>query len=268
MTNSMKIRHYIKDLYNFIGYECNINDKEKLYELICTHIELGENPSIPKLLLSTGLYLPNDYDLKQLRVLNIISYIQMYTDYYMNLKYTDYQEGTNKLDHLNIKSYEDIKKKFFNRRIAYQMMDSSLDFISSSAYEKIISYRLLDKNDCKLLSSINMFFEDEKGKYDIDIDLNFLYKQISKWQNAFEDQKELSFFSASMFLYDLYNIDKEDAINVISDLLNTFDNEIFISNSNLNEETIMDINGILIDDTILAGIIKDSYSNTKKLQMK
>lgn len=259
-------REYIVGLLETAEELLETNDEDEIYNVVYKHLNIVFRDFTHRKIYTNKDEVTYD-DLRQMIVLATASLCQMYTDYYIIVNFNDYMEKTNNIEKIKLKDYNEIKRRFINKNFAENMIYSSVCYLQESAYEKVLQNMILTESDHELLSKINPFYEKEE--YDKEIDKNFLIKQIKEWQKDYAEDKELSFLATSSFLIDLYKIDKDKAKKIIIDIINSFENEIFINNKYINEETLIDIDGILLDDAILAKIIMDFYESNrvKKLNM-
>ncbi len=62
---------------------------------------------------------------------------------------------------------------FIDSKIQLRLVDAILNFLDSSAFEKVLSFKCLTLDDIKLLSFINPLFKDDYEKYSVNIDRDF-----------------------------------------------------------------------------------------------
>lgn len=101
---------------------------------------------------------------------------------------------------------------FIDPKVEAQLVKSSLDFLEMSAYDKILSFKCLDEDDYRVLTSITPLFQEEKIKYDVIIDRNFLIKHINRWKKQFTEEEAIN--AASKFLIEAFkmNVESEELI--------------------------------------------------------
>ncbi len=143
---------------------------------------------------------------------------------------------------------------FMDSKIQLRLVDAILNFLDSSAFEKVLSFKCLTLDDIELLSFINPLFEDDYEKYSVNIDRDFFIRQISKWINGTND-KVTAFSEASKFLIQAFKIN----INVeelVMDIINFSETE--------------DVMQALVDENadLLAAYISSYYDKYKEISPK
>lgn len=103
-----------------------------------------------------------------------------------------------------------------------ELVSASLEFIDSPAFEKVLGFKCLDEDDISILSSITPFFQEEKEKYGIEINKDFLIRQINRWKKVATEDESIS--AASDFLIDAFKMDI-DVENLVVDIINHAENE-------------------------------------------
>lgn len=97
---------------------------------------------------------------------------------------------------------------FFDIYTVEDSVKSVIDFRDSSAYEKILKIKSLGKNNVNQLVAYNQFFIEDYNKYNVDINEEFFIRQISKWSNAFGEERAL--VETYNFLLALKSINDEE----------------------------------------------------------
>ncbi len=143
---------------------------------------------------------------------------------------------------------------FIDSKIQLRLVDAILNFLDSSAFEKVLSFKCLTLDDIKLLSFINPLFKDDYEKYSVNIDRDFFIRQIGKWINGTND-KVTALNEASKFLIQAFKIN----INVeelVMDIINFSETE--------------DVMQALVDENadLLAAYISSYYDKYKEISPK
>lgn len=197
------------------------------------------------------------------QVLERLIQMQEITDYYRYTKCNDLIDGTNNIDFFpKTNNDDDILKLFQNNDLFNAMYDALIQYNDSPAYDKILLEKSLDSQDIEILKKLNPLFEDEHNKYNINVDLDFVTKQIRKWQNAFPDNLNESYEVTSSFLMALYKINKDECLKILNEILNSLNKNVYVHNSYPQDNTIM-LNGMIIDKDILTQMLKDFDEQSK-----
>lgn len=261
---SKQIRKYVYkqcDLLDTIFSDLSDNDKA---ELLFKSLDSLENNASVHIL--NGYQIPDILDFSALRGTALFTRIQMYTDYYRSAKLQDKLYGTNVINTFpKIKSYKDIQKFSKNEYIQFEMFDSMKEYNESSGFDKVLFAKCLDEKDVKLLKSINPFFEYEYDKCNVNVDLDFMVKQMEKWQKHFPDDLDISYQRASTFIFELYQLRKEEAENLLIDL---FREDLGIISSTSDDEEYIQMGQVKINTDNLALMFKDYYKYQKKVLKK
>ncbi len=200
---------------------------------------------------------------KQFEVLERLFNFQLFTDYYRYVKYQDIIYDKDDIKNLEvINEYSEYEKLFQNRNLYLEMFDSLLEYYNASAYDKILLSKCLSDFDINKLTKINPFFYNENKKYDVDISLDLINRQIQKWQKSFPKDIQKSYYETSDFLINLYKINSNISKKIIQEIIENLNKNIFIQNTYTDNESI-NVNGMIIDEMLLSKIIKDYYENTK-----
>ena len=200
---------------------------------------------------------------KTIEVMETITEVQALTDYYRYIKYQDTLEGTDDIEFYPIiEETGNILNVFYLDNLADEIYDSLGDYDDASAYDKVLLEKCLDEKDVERLEKLNPFYKEEREKYNIDIDLNFITRQIDKWQKAFAKNPHLSYEQSTDFLINLSKIDQKLSLKLINEMLDELNSNIFIRNTVPSEECI-NVNGMMIDEEVLSEIIKDYYNQEK-----
>lgn len=190
--------------------------------------------------------------------------VQALTDYYRYIKCDDLIDGTNNLEFFpKSNSDDDILNLFENVDLSNKMYDALVEYSEASAYDKILLEKSLDSQDIGRLKKLNPFFEDEHNKYNVEINLDLIKRQLGKWQNCFKDDPDESYDVTSTFLIALYKINKVECLKVLEELLNSLNKNISIHNCYPQKDAIT-FNGMIIDKDILVQILKDFDTQTKE----
>ena len=132
-----------------------------------------------------------------------------------------------------------------------------------SGFDKVLLNKCLEETDINILKNVNPFFESEYNATNVDVDLDFLKRQIEKWQKSYPDDIEKSYMEASYFLFDLYKINKEECESVIIDLIRQ---DLGIYSCNEERENTIKIGQAIFDEDKLSMMLKDYYKyETKEL---
>ena len=264
-NTSKKIRNYIRNQCSIIDETFwDVSDSEKA-AIFFESMDNFESSSPIHIL--RGHDVPDVVDFKILRGITIFSRIQLYTDFYRSMKLQDKLFGTDRLEsYPRVKSYDDIKKMSENDIVKYEMLDSLMEYNESSGFDKVLFSKCLDESDVKYLKSINMFFEEEYEKSNINVDLDFIVKHIEKWQKSFPMDINISYDQAAKFIFDLYKLKKEEAENFLVDLFRE-DLGIISSTKSENEDSIM-MGQVCLNVDNLSIMLKDYYKYQKKVLNK
>ena len=188
---------------------------------------------------------------------------QALTDYYRYIKCDDLIDQTNNLTFFpKSNSDDDILELFENVDLSNKMYDALVEYSEASAYDKILLEKSLDSDDMDRLKKLNPFFEEEHNKYNVEVDLDLIKRQLSKWQNCFKDDPDESYEVTSTFLISLYKINKIECLKVVEELLNSLDKNIYIHNNHAQDNSII-LKGMIIDKDILTQILKDFDEKSK-----
>ena len=260
---SKKVREYILrqcDLIDTNYKKCTDEDKSKIIFNSINNIE-----SNAKIHLLVGNNIPDVFNFTSLRAVSFISRIQMYTDYYRSAKLQDKLYETNQLKtFLKVKSYDDIKRFSNNQNVQYEMLESLKEYYESSGYDKVLFNKCLDEKDIKHLKAINPFFEYEYDKSNVKIDLEFMLKNIKKWQKHCAYDLDISYDAASRFVFDLYKLNKEEAQKLLIEL---FNQDLGIISSTKENDEYIKIGNIILNIDNLSIMFKDYYKyQIKKLK--
>lgn len=106
---------------------------------------------------------------------------------------------------------------FIDPNVGAKLVQASLDFLDSSAYEKVLSFKCLDAENVYVLTNISPYFTDDLIRYAIDINREFLIKQINKWKFATNEEEAIN--AASEFLINAFNMNI-DIENLVIDIIN------------------------------------------------
>lgn len=122
----------------------------------------------------------------------------------------------------NKDSYDRFNSLFIDPSTEASLVKASLEFLDSSAYDKVLAFKCLDTDDAITLVSINPYFTDDLKRYSIDINRDFLIRQINRWKAAFTEEESIN--AAATFLIDAFNMN----INIeelVVDIINHAESE-------------------------------------------
>ena len=187
---------------------------------------------------------------------------QMYTDYFRFLKLQDVIYGAEQLKKLPIiEDYDDILDYSDNNIVFIQMLDSMRNTHISSEYVKILLNKCLSNREVKYLSNLNPLFKLEYEMYNKDINLEFIKDKMFEHIEETPDKKQEVFEEASAFLFDLYNINKEEATNLFIEL---FNQDLGIISSTYEDENTIRLGQVVLRMDNLALMLKDYYEYEQK----
>lgn len=206
-----------------------------------------------------------DSAMKQNAINNNIIHIAMVKsvvvlDLYLKLN-REYKMGT--ISENDNKLFERILKAIKNQDFTFllndlktinQYIDATMEFMDASAFSKVEMIKALDEDDIALISTFNSFFEEEYAKYNVEINKDFIMRQINKWINGTKDE-ELAINKSAEFLIDMFAMDA-NIEGVLLDILNSND-----------PDTVMQA---MVDEdvTSIAGYLKTYYDANKNDQRK
>ncbi len=268
---SSLIRNHIYGQYKFISRylkktgKLNVVRPEYVYLIYSITLDSVEE-DVDRRILITNKSVTSE-NLESAKTLSVLSRIQMYTDYYRFLKFHDVIYNTDLTDDLyDLNTYEDIRIMFDDDTAFKEMVESTLGFIESSEYDKVLLTKCLSDKDREHLLKMNPFFSYELLKYDVEVNLNFLNEQLKKWQHIFPNNKDKSYSETTLFLMDLYKINKDVSKKVIKDMMDYIGTP-FLNDYCPNEENNIIIDDYVVDDIILNQIIKN-YDEEKSVTLK
>ena len=122
-------------------------------------------------------------------------------------------------DYFVILNYDAKRNEAFSTDVSTELNNLKLfmsnhNFQNASFYKRIAILKALTDEDIKFILSINPFFDEELGQYNIEADADFFYSEIDKQESTNIPNLEVYNELASL-LIDLYMID-EDLVNSIS----------------------------------------------------
>lgn len=263
-NNSKKIRKYVCEQCELINLIYSPISEIEISEILFQSIDNYESNQTTHMLI--GCSLPHEFNFNALKGTALLMRIQLYTDYYKSVKCQDKLYGTNVLMKFpKIKSYEDLQKFSKDENTQYEMLDSLKEYNESSGFDKVLFAKCLDKKDINHLKAINPFFEEEYEKCNVNVDLDFMFRHIKKWQNFFPMDVEMSYDQASRFIFDLYKLNKEEAENLLIDL---FNEDLGIFNSTGQDEEYIQMGDLRINLSNLAIMLKNYYKYKEKILNK
>lgn len=118
---------------------------------------------------------------------------------------------------------DDFKIIFTDLKSVPEFVKATLHFADLSAYNKVEMFKCLDFQDMQMLQAINPNFFDEYKKYAIDINQEWIMRQINKWINHSKDEYQ-AFKETAQFLINAFNMDI-DISDVYLEMLNSGDDE-------------------------------------------
>lgn len=276
-TYSRKVRKFsiitldnIKEILK-VRYNIN-NDLDITYETFSFFLIFNQSDMAQKIVetLPGGGYDHNEIP----KVILPLVIVQLYTDLYQKLRYEEkignIDENSKKILNIvsSIKSYKEILEMIDDTLIFGKAVDASHNFDLMPAFDKVLQIKSLDSKDLELLEKLNPFFAEEREKFDIKVDKDFIFKHISLWQKRFKDDTSVSYSAATNFIFDLYKLREPEAIDVVISILYDLDIEPKeFSSSDDNDDTI-NVNGVKISKMNLIKILKnyfDKYSDTNSL---
>ncbi len=264
-------RNYSKELRKFIQ---NLSSNTKKILINIKNISCLDSDEISyisiinsiKVVESIFEYSNTDYKLRITKIKNTFIILQLYTDLYKKLKY---KEKFSKLDIEDISllaeisqlsTYDQIINIFDDKYVINNSFNATLTFNSLPVYEKILQIKSLSEEDCKKLGELNPIFNNEKQNYDININTDFIIRQIGLWQKKFNDNLEKSYDGTVDFIFNLYKVRKEEAVKLVDLILKDLNIDIKgFNNINPSSETIEFQNYKLTKDE-LKSILKDYYN--------
>lgn len=175
--------------------------------------------------------------LEDTKVIYTFIELVLYSDTYMILNYKDKNNklSTEEKRHLkrikNVNDYDKLDKIFDNdpNLTSYMLKTSSL-FNNLRTYDKVLVVKSIDENIKEQIRKINIFFDYELEKYDVDIDDYFIINEIKKLKHHYEifNKEDNSYYDTVKFLNKLSKIENIDNILINMD----------ISLENLNENVV------------------------------
>lgn len=105
-----------------------------------------------------------------------------------------------------VEQFEDIVNVLC-RKANISLIGDAVEFDNLSAFDKVLQTKALDENDLAILRRIFPLFEGEYEHYNVEVDEDFMIRQIGKWQTGCNDDIEKSYEEAANFLeqYSLIN---------------------------------------------------------------
>lgn len=111
---------------------------------------------------------------------------------------------------------------FIDPNIGTKLVQASLGFLASSAYEKVLSFKCLDTDDAIVLTSISPYFTQDLKRYSLDINRDFLITQINRWKDITTEDESIN--AAAEFLITAFNMDI-DIETLVVDIINHAESE-------------------------------------------
>lgn len=189
----------------------NINDYLKIKKVIFNKVD--EDETIYEYMRDYSSIC--DQNIKQ-----FIKYI-ISTDYFVILNYDAKRNeafstdvSTEFSNYKQFISTHDFNILLSDETVANNVYDAVKTLQNASFYKRIAILKALTDEDIKFILSINPFFDEELGQYNIEADADFFYSEIDKQESTNIPNLEVYNELASL-LIDLYMID-EDLVNSIS----------------------------------------------------
>lgn len=235
-------------------------DSDLLYSMIIDTLNLSE-----KIYLQRG----NSYidQISYVMTMSVITTIrnQMYIDYYKKLSLllkTGEIDIKQKRDLEILKYYSDplercdLSRTMFSS-ISKNMVKTIIDYKDQSVFEKILQVKALSKEDIDILSNNSPFFEQERKKYDVDVNSSFIKDRIIRLNNSkYKNNNEQTYEEITDFIFKLFKVKSEDIIDFVDeicleykDLILDFENDFDIVNSKYGNISKKNLNKILKDMT-------------------
>jgi len=256
-NNSKKIRNYILEQYYIIDELFNELTEIEKNQILFDVVEAFDNKNVLDEISD------NNIDFRRYQTVSKLSKIQIFTDYYRYKKISDKVYGSRFINSIpKINSYEDLDKYCKNPYTRHEMIEAVKEYGESTKLDRILLNKCLDIKDVKYLKSVNPFFEYDYNKYNINIDLDFIIKQIKKWQKFYPQDVSLSYDILSRFIFQLNYCRKEEAEKL---LLELFDEKLSIYSSTDSAEETINIGNIRIGMRHLNIMLREYYDYNKKV---
>lgn len=228
-------------------------DNSLKYELLIESLKCNDDQTTVELLKQYRIF--SEQKQRETDFFKRTIYIQGYTDFYMMSRFHNKIEK-NDSSFINI-DYEKIERFFDDSDLYTVILKSMEEFTDLSAYNKIILFKSLTKEENEMLKTINPFFEFEKNKYDIEITKELIIKQMDKWNKSFGLENAVK--QTSKFIFDLYNINS-------SNINNLFEQINIQGKKNPIEEDVIKYNDTYITEDILIEKLNEMYSQKQKIK--
>lgn len=259
-----EIRKIIEIIYN----KLSITLKERNYDF---DNDLLYSMVIDTLNLSERIYINRDNS-----YIDQISYVMTLATVTMirNQMYIDYYKKLNlllKIGEIDIKQKRDLEiLKYYSEplercdlsrtmfsSISKNMVETIINYKEQSVFEKILQVKALSKEDIDILSNNNPFFEQERKKYDVDVNSSFIKDRINRLNNGkYKDNNKQTYEEITNFIFKLYKVKSEDIISFVdeicieyADLILDCENDFDIINSNYGNISKNNLNKILKEMT-------------------
>lgn len=170
-------------------------------------------------------YSPVDSDLAI--AISTMVIMELFVDMYKILNLREKLDIINDIDaNLLIKMRE--TKDF--EKIVFLLLDEAngpiilqaLNFSEISIYDKVLQMKALDSKDVSLLMELFPLFESEYNAYNIEVNEDFMAREIKKWPDIFDGNVEKAYEDAAAFLdqYSVINANLYDRIAEMTNLSN------------------------------------------------
>lgn len=257
IDNSEIIRNYfnyienIMNIYTNKGYSTNEN---YMYSLLSMYFN--------DLSVSTMLPFMGEQKVNEERVRIALMEAVLSKDLYVYLNLINKLQGLEDRElslFLELKEcLEDgtVNSLFINSRSLKYIRKATLSYKEASAFDKVLYVKALDENDINLLSKYNPLFMDEYNHFNVELNNDFLIRQITKWINAFKDENK-AYMAAASFICNLYHINKELVNDYLVELSKGYTDDSLVPMIDYFESK---------NITEIADMVKDFYLRNKDIK--
>ncbi len=112
------------------------------------------------------------------------------------------------------KKYDNL---FIDPNVDAMLVQSSLDFLDLTAFDKVLTFKCLTEDDATVLNAISPLFMQDLITYAVDINRDFFIRQINKLKKAFGEEEAMNI--AAKFLIGAFKMDIQ-AEELIIDIRN------------------------------------------------